>query len=222
MKVLIDRNIEINVVTHKTVKSPRTIRWGPHEHTIDVAQRTPFPPRDDENFRREQLPYFAALCIFAKKGKLELFTSPEIRMERLRQKGRSEGYLGVNMLRDVPIKCVPSPIQRSILFGATVSTGVTKEEQMEFFRSVRHPRFLQIRKATGEAHIDDAYHLWTAEEAKLDAFLTMDKRFWAVTVRKNKIINSAILVTTPKDLSRHLGLQPLEIEELAAEINPFS
>jgi hypothetical protein len=222
MKVLIDRNIEINVVTHKTVKSPRTIRWGPHDQTIDVAQRAPFPPRDDENFRREQLPYLAALCIFAKKGKLEFFTSPELRMERLRQKGRCEGYLGVNMLRDIPIKCVPSPIQRSILFGPTRSIGVTKEEQMKFFGYVKHPRFLQIRKATGEAHIDDAYHLWTAEEAKLDAFLTMDRRFWAVAIQKSKIINSAILVTIPKDLSRHLGLQPIEVEDLAAEIYPFS
>lgn len=153
MKVLIDRNIEVNVVTHKTVKSPRVIRWGPYDWTVDVGQRIPFPPREDESFRREQLPYLAALCIFAKEGKIEFFTSFEISMERLRQKVRSEGYLGINMLRDVPIKWVPSPIQRSILVGATVSSGITEVEQMEFFRSVKHPRFLQIRKATGEAHI---------------------------------------------------------------------
>lgn len=222
MKVLIDRNIEINAITHKTMLASRAIKWGPHYHTLDVAERVHFPPRDDEAFRREQLRFLAALCASAKQGNPELFSSYEIRMEMLRQKGRSEGYLGMNLLRDVPIRNVPSPAQRSIAIAADLTMGTTEDEQMEFFRSITHPRFLHIRKHAGDAHIDDAFHLWTAEEAKLDAFLTMDKRFYGVVKQKSNLISSPVLVATPRDLCGHLGLQPLDIGELAAETNPFA
>ncbi len=222
MKVLIDRNIEINAITHKTMLASRAIKWGPHYHTLDVAERVHFPPRADEAFRKEQLPFLAALCASAKHGEPEFFSSHEIRMEMFRQKGRSEGHLGMNLLRDVPIRNVPSPVQRSIVVAADFSVGTTEGEQMDFFRSITHPRFLHIRKHTGDAHIDDAYHLWTAEEAKLDAFLTMDRRFCEVVNQKTKLIDSTVLVVTPRDLCEHLGLQPIDIDELAAGTNPFS
>ena len=222
MKVLIDRNIEINALTHKTVLVPQVIRWGSHDQIIEVAQRAHFPPRDGESFRRVQLPWLATLCNFAKQGKLEFFTSHEMRMEKLRQKGHCEGYLGINLLRDVPVKSIRSPVQRSILIAPTGSIGVTEEEQMEFFRSIQHPRFLQIRSAAGDAHIDDAFHLWAAEEAGLDVFLTMDQRFWRVANQKKKVIHSAVPVMTPKELGEHLNAQPTDIEKLAAEINTFS
>ena len=32
------------------------------------------------------------------------------------------------------------------MISPNISIGITEEEQMEFFRSVRFPRFLQIRK----------------------------------------------------------------------------
>lgn len=222
MKVLVDRNIEINAITHKTMLVSREIKWGPHYHKVDVAQRVHFPPRDDEAFRRDQLPFLAALCASAKHGNPELFSSHEIRMERLRQRGRSEGYLGINLLRDVPIGIVPSPVQRSIAIAGDFTMGTTEDEQMEFFRSITDPRFLHIRKHTGDGHIDDSYHLWTAEEAKLDAFLTLDKRFHGVVKQKSDLIGSPVLVAIPKDLCGHLGLQPLDIREFAAKTNPFA
>ncbi len=222
MKVLIDRNIEISAITHKTLLTPQVIRWGPREQTIDLAQRAHFPPRADESFRAEQLPYLSTLCNFAKEGKLHFFTSDEIRMQRLRQKGRCEGYLGINLLRDVHVESVRCPVQRLILFGPTESIGTTKKEQTEFFQSIQHPRFLQIRSAAGEAHIDDAFHLWTAEEAELDVFLTMDQRFWRVVNQKKKIINSPIPVMTPRELGEYLNAQPTPIESVAADTNPFS
>lgn len=221
MKVLIDRNIEINAITHKTVLAPQVIRWGPHAQIIEIAQRAHFAPRDDENFRAEQLPYLATVCNLAKEGRLQFFTSHEMRMEKLRQKGRCEGYLGINLLQDVPVKSVRGPVQRAFLIGPTGTHGVTEEEQMEFFRSIQHPRFLQIRNATGDAHIDDAFHLWTAEEAALDTYLTMDQRFWRVVNQKKKIVDSVVLVMTPKELCEHLNVQPTDIEKLAAAINPF-
>jgi hypothetical protein len=222
VKVLIDRNIEIRAITHVTAMAPQPINWSGHGQTVPVAQRVHRQPRDDEKFVREQLPYFATLCNSARVGKVEFFTSFEILMEATRQKGRSEGYLGMNLLRDVPIKHVPSPIQRSIMTGSAQSIGITEGEQMDFFRSIQHPRFVEIRKAVGEAHIDDAYHLWTAEEASLDVFLTIDKRFLNAVKNEKDKIKSSVLAMAPKELCETLGLPPTDIEKLAAQINPFS
>jgi hypothetical protein len=141
-------------------------------------------------------------------------------MEEFRQRGiaGSEGYFGTDLVRDVPMKKLPCPIQRSIVIGAYTSYGITEEEQMSFIRSIQHPRFLQISKAVEEAHIDDAFHLWSAEEASLDVFLTLDKRFRNVVYNKRKIIGSPVLVMTPKELCEHLGLEPSNIENPA--LNP--
>lgn len=223
MKVLVDRNIEINAVIRTTVRVPHVINCGPRKQIIEVAQRNHFPTtRGDEGFRQAQLPWLATLCSLANHGKLEFYTSHEIQLEKLRQKGRSEGYLGINLFRDVPIKFIPCSVERSILIAPTGSVGVTEEEQMEFFRSIRHPRFLEIRTATGDAHVDDAFHLWEAERAGLDVFLTMDQRFWRVVKQKKKIINSAVRLMTPKELGEHLNAEPTDLERLVAETNPFS
>lgn len=130
--------------------------------------------------------------------------------------------MGINVLRDVPMKNVPPPIQRSMLIRGTASIGISEEEQMDFFRSIQHPRFLQIRKATGDGHIDDAFHLWTAEEASLDVLLTMDRHFWNVVNHEKKKIDSAVLVIPPKQLCERLCLEATDTAKMAAEINPFS
>jgi hypothetical protein len=220
MKVLIDRNIEINAITHTTVLAPKKIRWGPHEQTMDVAERRYSPPRPDETFRRAQIPWLATLCKLAEHGALEFYSSDEIMMERFRQKGRPEGYLGINLLRDVPIKRAPSPVPRTWTLGSIGAHGVTEQDQMDFFASVRHPRFLQICRVLGAAHIDDAFHLWTAEEAHLDVLLTMDQRFWRAATQRKEAIASPVEVVTPKELGERLGVEPTDIEKMAAEINP--
>jgi hypothetical protein len=224
MKVLIDRNIERLSVTHVTQLVPQKVKWGPQTYQFDVAQRVYRPRREDETFLREQLPYLASLCNSAKEGTTEFYTSFELRIEAIRQKGPQDGYLGINLLRGIQIQTVPPPIQRSFVIGGArqFDAEECEQEQMNFFRSIQHPRFLQLRKAVGEAQIDDAFHLWTAEEASLDVFLTLDKNFLNNLQNRSKRINSTVLVTAPKDLCEKIGLPPLDIEAIAAEINPFS
>lgn len=200
---------------------PQTIRWGgSNTQTIDVAQRVYRPPREDETFYREQLPYLASLCNSAKDRTLDLFTSSELFMEEIRQRTcHQEGILGIDLLKDVPIQTVQCPVQRgkgALIFNAT------KEDQIRFFQSIQHPRYLALVKMTGDSHLGDAFHLWTAEEAVLDVFLTIDKRFWNLAHNQRHNIKSTGLVMTPKQLCEGLGLMPTDIEEMAAKINPFS
>ncbi|MGA2725713.1 MAG: hypothetical protein ABSG79_25300 [Bryobacteraceae bacterium] len=220
MKVLVDRCTERLAVTHVTKMLPQTLTWGNRTQVIDVAQRVYRPPREDETFYREQIPYLASLCNSAKEANLNFFTSSELFIEEIRQHTcHQEGLLGIDLLKDVSIQTVQCPVQRgkgALIFNAT------REDQIAFFQSIQHPRYLAIIKTVGDAHLGDAFHLWTAEEASLDVFLTMDKRFWNLAYNQRHNLKSAVSVVTPKQLCDDLGLPPTDIKKLASAINPFS
>src|ERR1039458_9713610 len=109
VEVLIDRNIERYAVTHNTRMVSQTINWGPNPSTLLVAQRSYDCPGDDELFIQEQLPYLVSVCIAAREGKIEFYTSQELFMEAVRQPISKQGYLGINWLVNVPIKKIPCP-----------------------------------------------------------------------------------------------------------------
>lgn len=170
-KILIDRNIERNAIICQTTTAPQTVQWGPNLHKLDVLKRIDKTPRPDESFRAEQLPYLAALCLDAKNGSIDFYSSPELMMERMRQKGPTDGYLGLNLMAGIAYKHAVSPINRTIVLSSLGSNfGTTEEEQMEFFKDIDDPRFLEIRRYIPENHVDDAFHLWTAEKNNLHCF----------------------------------------------------
>src|SRR5690606_34547538 len=120
----------------------------------------------------------ATVTELARAGCLRLFPSFELGMERMSQAGQDAGYVGLDLLEDIEIGSVRSPVGRTVVFSAfEPGVALTKDEQMDFFRSICDHRFREIAGAVGDAHVDDAFHLWSAEVADLDSFLTMDRRF---------------------------------------------
>lgn len=222
MLVLIDRNIQRNAVTHVSVEKPRTIRLGDRDFTIHVLERQADPPRDDETFRKEQLPYLATVTELARAGRLRLFSGFELKMEEIRQSARNVGYLGLNMLEGIKVTVLRAPIERTIVLSAfDGSFGATEEEQMDFFRSIKDKRFCEMRAVVGDAHMDDAFHLWSAEVANLDGFLTMDRRFLNVMRQQARRIQTPVAVWSPKDLCQLLDEGPTDIEEMETKYPPF-
>ncbi|MBV9155368.1 MAG: hypothetical protein JO097_03845 [Acidobacteriaceae bacterium] len=63
-----------------------------------------------------------------------------------------------------------------------------------------------IVSAVGPTRVDDAYHLWTAEEAGLDAFLTMDYQFQDAVTQQRQAIASPVEVLRPVELLEHLRI----------------
>ncbi|MAI61131.1 MAG: hypothetical protein CBB87_01425 [Micavibrio sp. TMED27] len=222
LKILIDRNIERNAVICQTEYIDKTVLWGGKAHTFPVLQRVDKEPRGDERFRIENLPFLASLCLAAKEEKIDFYSSSELMMERIRQKGPDDGYLGLNLMKDVKLKHCKSPVERTIVFSSLGrGYGTTEEEQMCFFKSIKHPRFIDIRRHAPEKHIDDAFHLWTAEENRLDVFLTMDKNFFRNVHQKRRAIKSSIRVLTPQLLCEELDIQKTALNELINETPPF-
>jgi hypothetical protein len=144
-------------------------------------------------------------------------------MERMRQKGPADGYLGLNLMAGIAYKHAVSPINRTVVIsGFGADFGTTKAEQMTFFADVDDPRFIEIRKHIPKSHVDDAFHLWTAENNNLHFFLTMDKRFFNNIDQKKNLINSSVSVETPKSLCELLNLNAIDLDELKKDRRPFS
>jgi len=183
MKLLIDTDFRRNAVTHKSVAVDKTVHWGNAEIAIPVLERMAFPPRANESWRSEQIPYIATMAALAKSREISLYSSFELTMEFMRQKRTGRGYLGIDLLEGVQIDRLSGPVERSVMWGTYESAGTTKQEQIEFVRSIKHDRFQQLLSVFQDAHILDTYHLWTAENGGLDGFVTLDKRFYNVATQ---------------------------------------
>jgi hypothetical protein len=227
MRVLVDRNVVRNAVVTQSVLTPTEIAWGDKVCDVPVLTREARSPRVDEKYRIAQLPYLATVGEFARSGRISLFSSFELEAERWRQRSPDPGYLGFSLLEEVSIRTAPSPVGRNVVFGSFGrSVGVTEDEQMQFFRSLRDPRYREIREAVSdprnpEAHMDDALHLWTAEVSGFGGFLSMDKRFISVVRNNASRVRSSVSVCSPKDLCERLGEGPTDLEVIAAKYPPF-
>ncbi len=231
MKLLIDRNIERFSVTHRSVEEQQEVKWGTGNFVARVLRRTPVILEKHNHKVEEQLPYLASLCLQAKNGNVEFYSSFELQMEYARQKQKPAGYVGRDLLAGIHIHSTKEPVSRSVVFYATVGSGLSKtrasadaeREQMNFFASIYEPRYLEIRSAFQKAgfsgFIDDIFHLWTAEFNNLDAFLTLDFSFhraWSAAIRKGSL-KSSTAVMTPRDCCQSLHIEPIDIEAVADE-----
>src|ERR1035441_2162590 len=162
MRILVDRNLERYAVTHTTRIVPQPVKWGPLRFELPVAQRSHDQPREDKLFLREQLPYLVSLCRTAKDGKLEFCTSRELEMEAFRQPISKQGYLGIDWFSGVKLTKVPCPVDRFASWNKVIDpvADFGKDEQLAFFRSITHPRFLHLdRKSTrlNSSHLGISY-----------------------------------------------------------------
>lgn len=223
MKVLLDPSVRRNSVTYVSVLRPKTVKWGDQESTIESLQRAPRHIRPDETFRHEQVPYIATIRQLDDQGKVSLYRSNEILMEDMRNRRTDRGYLGIDVLEGVEIKQAESPFKQSILIGGLMgSFGVTKDEQFEFMEGINDDRWEHVRSEIGSGHLADAFHLWTAEHNGLDAYVTMDKRFYNRATQVANRVKSSVNVHTPKTLCEHFGAPPTDLQQFEKENPPFA
>jgi hypothetical protein len=161
-------------------KRPKKLQWGSQAVTVDVVQfrYVPKVPRmGTAQFRDAALlPFIARL---AKRGRLELLWHLEGAVEfwRLPDTDSPRGHFF-----GAPLSWVMPPLIR----GRVIADGrqSMRAHQLEFLRSCKQERFLELQKAVGanekSGHFEnqflDAYHIWCAEEAGARYFLTTDYR----------------------------------------------
>lgn len=160
---------------------PKIFKWGDTEATIPVTRWYEDYPNEKLPWRQRLetvvLPFFAWL---AANDRLHLLGNTEVNIEfwRLPKTDDPRG-----LFYGAPIDWVETPITYNRIIAGGFQTA--REHQLTFLAGLRHERFLQLQKATGAYQgaqkknanqLLDAFHIWCAEGASADFFLTLDHK----------------------------------------------
>lgn len=215
LRVFLDANIfKFSAVKkHVYAKHKKVITWG--DFRKEIEYHVPYTLNDlskikTETQRRD------AICL----GMLA-FLGKEKRVEYFLHRFVDDEVAGLpNMVSpsgrffDCPIKWVvdPHPLMSGLVYGA----GRThKEHTLEFLTAIKEGRFKALAKLTGAYQgenrplnlnqVLDAYHLWCAEAAQIEYFLTMDYKLAKVVERGRQ--NLAVKIVTPQAALRLAMIQ---------------
>lgn len=210
--VYVDTNVLKFSTHHRKVYrgKPQNIVWGPIEKTVTVYERV---ETDELSLLRsvEQRNEARTLRLIAdasRSDKLRLLMNSETRIE-------SWGLPGLHGVEGVffgaEIHSAPAPFQFSRVIASAHRN--MKDLQLEFLKSIRNNRFLELQKMTGafqgergvnRNQLLDAFHLWCAEYNSCSFFLTMDLKLAKVIQNSKHPVNVSIV--TPIQLGDALDL----------------
>jgi hypothetical protein len=194
---LLDTDLAPKTVTHNLQIVPQTGWWANARVTLGVW--TPVRRCLKGQSQEASDAVYSTLrqmAGMANDGEVTLCDSDETFFESLYVKLPELRGTQFDMLRGVKRKLVRGPLRRTYVIGAGYSRYETNDQWLQFLGAIRHPRFLELKKRTGDYHLADLYHVWTAEENSLDCFITLDTTFLrAVTLPKP--LDTTVRLLTP-------------------------
>jgi hypothetical protein len=198
---LVDTSVELAAFFTRPTVYKEVVHWGDWTGTVDLLR---FETLVINGKTREQsnriLDHIKQIATYAKRGKVRLFTSDELRFERngLRLPNiRISEYFA---LADVPFQKADCPVSREYV----VQTKEAMDNEWHFFLDCIHnPRFHEINKATQGHHQADVFHLWTAEYNRLQFYISLDQRF-INALRNSRKLRTPVQVLTPTEFSELL------------------
>lgn len=209
--VYLDANVFKFAATRLLRLFPRehTVTWGEREFSTTVHDFGYLNP--NESISNADLKAEAQLlqkvAEMAKSSRLSLMVQLETRLEAwgLPRMDSDDGPM-----YGAPLVAVNAPIQ----YGRIVVGGgeSADERQLNFLRSLRAPRFLELQRATGayqgpgrlnRNQLLDAFHLWCAEYNRCNYFLTLDFKLQRVLEQSRKELNTSVV--RPSQLLQAVG-----------------
>lgn len=204
-RVFLDTNILKLAVDERAVwrSCPKTVTWGPILVTADVAEPGLQYPNQKLVLKMQQqarcLPKIAAL---AKAGTVALWVQDEVLMEFMGLP-RIRGTKG--LFYKAPLQRIPAPHEYSRIVASGCNSA--RDLQVGFVRGIQSKRLSELARAcgvhNGGKHADnqmiDAFHLWCAESAGADYFLTCDMRL-INALRRSRLAPAAPELVTPTEL----------------------
>lgn len=200
LKHAVDRRI----VAYRRKKS---IEWGGSTVTATIWRWAEVFPwaRLDSNLLSHVilLPLIAHL---ARKKRIVLMAHPEMLGEFC---GLSETNDPRGRFLGAPIQKAPDPLRYSrMILGAGLTAA---EHRFLFLDGLSHPRFLELQRVTGANNpgpkrpnqLADAFHIWTAEKAEADFFLTTDLKL-VKSAAVNRPEKPTVSVVAPQELVARL------------------
>jgi hypothetical protein len=177
IRALLDTNIRPATVTRRQMARTNEKRgkaWYSTDFLTTVKRQLRNKTQSESDAIYGALKEIAEM---AKAGALHLFESDETFFEGLQVKLPELRGSEFDVFRDVKVRFVRGPLQRTYVISAEFSKEEMNERWLRTLESIEHPRFLVLKKQTGGNHLADLYHLWTAEDNALDCFITLDDKF---------------------------------------------
>lgn len=176
LTVLLDGMIRPWAITHIWMMKPQTVQWGPRKITLPVANLEAKAPLGQIHaWLQGQLDCLPHIAHLAEVGNIKCYTTIEIAFEGWGRPGVDGKGTEIDLFRNVRIEKIPPAVNRTMQWSR--SEGETKERKQAFLKSIREPRFLELVSVIGLTHAGDIFHLWSAEKAGLDCFLSADRKF---------------------------------------------
>lgn len=206
--VFVDTNIFKFSAVKKHVYRPakHTVNWG--HTTFETVVHEPYTINEinkikNDGQRRDAL-LLSMLAYAGISNWLSFHIHSEVNLETWGLPGMASAsghFFGC------PVDWVSDPVPRP---SRTILGGDKKFKQhsLDFVSSINHPRYKELSKLTGAFQGNDkplnlnqaldAYHIWCAEIAQIDYFLTMDYKLKKV-VGLSKI-KTSVTIATPEQL----------------------
>lgn len=213
VKLLLDSTIHAHAITHESawIDTGTKLWGGVHPVKTGYVARIPVHSADNKSAEYRDLCRLTVIAGLARKGLFELYTAAELMAERDRHppsRFRATGYSDFSLLDGLKIDSLDG-WNFDALTTRTATSATLQEAQRSRLRSSEDSLFHAILKALGhEKHSQDAWHIRTASEHGMYAFLTMDYSLVRlVAAQQSKLVDIGIsnLVITPTELASHFG-----------------
>ncbi|WP_422029788.1 hypothetical protein [Roseovarius sp.] len=212
--LFIDTNILKFAAVKKHVYRSRlgTVDWGGTDYEVEYHERYTVNDihkiKNNETLKSDAI-LLGMLAYAGISGRLKFHSHREVYLETLGLRGMcsaSGRFFGC------PIHRVADPMAPRVRI---ISDGKKSgaDHALDFLSRIRHPRYGELTRMTGAYQgpnkpliinqAMDAYHLWCAECAGMNYFLTMDYRLQKV-VSQSKKVETPVVIKTPNQLLREV------------------
>lgn len=213
--------------------------WGRSELEVRIPGFRKRPDHQQE-WLRQQVRCVPTIARLVRERVIEGYVSQEIQFEK--GMGRFDEPVIGNVFWGVPLKTARVPVCRSRFIQGGWGEAFGKEGILYLCRTLRQMQtararalsempelrehfhdfekeslrslgiFQSICKGLADAHLRDAYHLWTAERNGLDFFCIADRKFQNAidTVRRHHGLPLKCKLVTPEELLDRVGVSELD------------
>jgi hypothetical protein len=184
-RVFLDTSAVKHSIRSRTVvrSRPHSLKIGGTPHRLVVGEIVEIDPTASvrEGRLRTEIDLLSEIARLTKAGAIELLWNIDSEIEFF------EIYLvggGKSDLLDGGVTMVDGPVRYSRILSSPspLSGEDSRILRRDFLTNVKHPRFLELRRACGalqgpavrDNQLVDAFHVWCAEHAGASHFLTTD------------------------------------------------
>lgn len=205
LSVFMDTSIQRHAIDQRWIKERQSITWGRITQAIEIEQVKPREPLGpNHKWLQSELDRLPEVGEAARRGKIVCFENQEVRFELMNLDYGGLVKSKMSALYRVTIKKVPPPLpERAVIIGSGASWEDQKKSWATWLRTCADPRYAELRSALGtlaDNTLVDLYHLYSAEQAGLDVYLTLDKNSFVQPLRRQSRVKPRVEVLYPSEL----------------------